>query len=85
MNKFKILENALCAVNHRQTEARNQVRDCRDLGNEEAMQYWEKEIDKAEATYQGLLEMLSDLYGGELNGELKAKPGELNSGQGVRP
>lgn len=64
MDKYKILENSLCAVNFKQTEARNQVRHSRDLGNEEAAQFWEKEVEKAEAAYCGLLEMLSDLYSG---------------------
>ncbi|WP_252180242.1 hypothetical protein [Endozoicomonas sp. 4G] len=69
MNKNEILTNALYAVNFRLTEARNQVNSSRDLGDKKVIQYWEREVEMAEATYQGLLAMWSDHMDSNRNGE----------------
>ena len=62
MNRRQALMNALAAVSYKQTDAMNQQRLARDLGNESLDAFWQKEADEAKQTYQELFAILGECH-----------------------
>ena len=58
MNRREMLSHAMNAVGCQQTIARNHIRDAHDLNRPDLVEYWSKEVEKAEAVYQGLLNLM---------------------------
>jgi hypothetical protein len=76
MNRYEILKNALCALNNERIKARGQLATAYELDNNGLVEFWQGELDETEATYQGLMAMMTQHMLDEA--EEKARGGELN-------
>lgn len=65
MNRKRLLENALIAVNCQKAEAQRQLKQAEALHLTELVKHWTQQIQEHEATRVGLLEWLLTLDGGD--------------------
>lgn len=65
MNRKRLLENALIAVNCQKAEAQRQLNQAEALHLTELVKQWTQQIQEHEATRVGLLEWLFTLDGGD--------------------
>ena len=65
MNRKRLLENALIAVNCQKAEAQRQLKQAEALQLTKVIEYWTQQVEEHEATYKGLLEWLLTLDGGD--------------------
>ena len=62
MNRKQALINALTAVSLKKTDALNQQRIAREIGDDSLVSCWQGEADEAEQTYRELLAMLGECH-----------------------
>lgn len=65
MNRKRLLENALIAVNCQKAEARHQLTQAEALHLPELVKHWTQQVKEHEATRAGLLDWLFTLDGGD--------------------